>query len=251
MLTGLKSVGDETRLAVFALFTLDYRRLRGDPILTYALFEQGSAESFFSVDPANTRREHEPHRKKEAKVIRQQLEQHRQTNKRVVIIFSKNMPELTEISVHTGEPQEPVDHSAEAVLQIKRGPRQADPSDLSDQLQQLNMLWIGDNFTITDESKPYELAVKVKETYSKIRLNEKKRKWHRADEVMHGPSPNHKQSRAMHDNLWVHLNKPFARARQNSEVVECLNTSLKFVVYGGELTKLETKSSDESPRGYS
>ncbi|GAA53808.1 hypothetical protein CLF_111196 [Clonorchis sinensis] len=32
------------------------RRLRGDLILTYALFEQGLANRFFTVDPANTRR---------------------------------------------------------------------------------------------------------------------------------------------------------------------------------------------------
>ncbi|GAA32189.2 hypothetical protein CLF_113227, partial [Clonorchis sinensis] len=35
-----------------------YRRLRGDLILTYALFEQGLANRFFTVDPANTRRGH-------------------------------------------------------------------------------------------------------------------------------------------------------------------------------------------------
>ncbi|GAA51200.1 hypothetical protein CLF_105709, partial [Clonorchis sinensis] len=39
-------------------FPLEYRRLRGDLILTYALFEQGLANRFFTVDPANTRRGH-------------------------------------------------------------------------------------------------------------------------------------------------------------------------------------------------
>ncbi|GAA55741.1 hypothetical protein CLF_108916 [Clonorchis sinensis] len=42
----------------YELLALSYRRLRGDPILTYALFEQGLANRFFTVDPANTRRGH-------------------------------------------------------------------------------------------------------------------------------------------------------------------------------------------------
>ena len=58
MVAGLKSVDCETRLAVLGLFPLEYRRLRGDLILTYALFEQGLANRFFTVDPANTRRGH-------------------------------------------------------------------------------------------------------------------------------------------------------------------------------------------------
>ncbi|GAA50899.1 pol-related protein [Clonorchis sinensis] len=37
MVAGLTAVDYETRLAVFDLFPLEYRRLRGDPILTYAL----------------------------------------------------------------------------------------------------------------------------------------------------------------------------------------------------------------------
>ncbi|GAA47462.1 hypothetical protein CLF_100394 [Clonorchis sinensis] len=36
------------------VFPLEYRRFRGDLILTYALFEQGLAKRFFNVDPANT-----------------------------------------------------------------------------------------------------------------------------------------------------------------------------------------------------
>ncbi|GAA49605.1 hypothetical protein CLF_103283 [Clonorchis sinensis] len=40
---GLKSMDYETRLAVLDLFPLEYRRLRGDLILIYALFEQGLA----------------------------------------------------------------------------------------------------------------------------------------------------------------------------------------------------------------
>ncbi|GAA51917.1 hypothetical protein CLF_107012 [Clonorchis sinensis] len=56
MVAGLKSMDYETRLVVLDLFPLEYRRLRGDLILTYALFEQGLANRFFTVDPANTRR---------------------------------------------------------------------------------------------------------------------------------------------------------------------------------------------------
>ncbi|GAA56714.1 hypothetical protein CLF_111404 [Clonorchis sinensis] len=58
MVAGLKSMDYETRLAVLGPFPLVYRRLRGDLILTYALFEQGLANRFFTVDPANTRRGH-------------------------------------------------------------------------------------------------------------------------------------------------------------------------------------------------
>ncbi|GAA50660.1 hypothetical protein CLF_104875 [Clonorchis sinensis] len=59
MVAGLKSMDYETRLVVLDLFPLEYRRLRGDLILTYALFEQGLANRFFTVDPANTRRGHD------------------------------------------------------------------------------------------------------------------------------------------------------------------------------------------------
>ncbi|GAA56381.1 hypothetical protein CLF_110758 [Clonorchis sinensis] len=58
MVAGLTSMDCETRLALLDLFPLEYRRLRGDLILTYALFEQGLANRFFTVDPANTRRGH-------------------------------------------------------------------------------------------------------------------------------------------------------------------------------------------------
>ncbi|GAA53227.1 hypothetical protein CLF_109804 [Clonorchis sinensis] len=58
MVAGLKSMDYETRHVVLDLFPLEYRRLRGDLILTYALFEQGLANRFFTVDPANTRRGH-------------------------------------------------------------------------------------------------------------------------------------------------------------------------------------------------
>ncbi|GAA48531.1 HEAT repeat-containing protein 6 [Clonorchis sinensis] len=58
MVAGLKSMDYETRLVVLDLFPLEYRRLRGDLVLTYALFEQGLANRFFTVDPANTRRGH-------------------------------------------------------------------------------------------------------------------------------------------------------------------------------------------------
>ncbi|GAA55359.1 pol-related protein [Clonorchis sinensis] len=58
MVAGLKSIDYETRLVVLDLFPLEYRRLRGDLILTYALFEQRLANRFFTVDPANTRLGH-------------------------------------------------------------------------------------------------------------------------------------------------------------------------------------------------
>ncbi|KER28190.1 hypothetical protein T265_04945 [Opisthorchis viverrini] len=54
MVAGLKSVDYETRLAMLDLFPLEYRRLRGDLILTYALVEHSLANRFFTVDPANT-----------------------------------------------------------------------------------------------------------------------------------------------------------------------------------------------------
>ncbi|GAA30349.2 DNA mismatch repair protein MSH6 [Clonorchis sinensis] len=59
MVAGLKSMGYETPLAVLDLFPLQYCRLRGDLILTYALFEQGLANGLFTVDPANTGRGHD------------------------------------------------------------------------------------------------------------------------------------------------------------------------------------------------
>ncbi|GAA51631.1 hypothetical protein CLF_106510 [Clonorchis sinensis] len=58
MVAGLNSMDYETRLAVLDLFPLENRRLRGDLILTYALFEQGLANRFCTVDPANTLRGH-------------------------------------------------------------------------------------------------------------------------------------------------------------------------------------------------
>ncbi|GAA48753.1 extracellular signal-regulated kinase 1/2 [Clonorchis sinensis] len=53
-----KLVDFETHLAVLDFVPLDYRRLRGDLILTYALFEQGLANGFSTVDPENIRRGH-------------------------------------------------------------------------------------------------------------------------------------------------------------------------------------------------
>ncbi|KER30183.1 hypothetical protein T265_03337 [Opisthorchis viverrini] len=55
MVTGLKSVDYETCFAMLDLFPLEYRRLRGDLILIYALFEQSLATRFFYP---NTRRGH-------------------------------------------------------------------------------------------------------------------------------------------------------------------------------------------------
>ncbi|KER26062.1 hypothetical protein T265_06636 [Opisthorchis viverrini] len=48
MVAGLKSVEYETRLAMLDLFPLEYRRLRGDLILTHALFEQSLANRTIS-----------------------------------------------------------------------------------------------------------------------------------------------------------------------------------------------------------
>ncbi|GAA56410.1 hypothetical protein CLF_110830 [Clonorchis sinensis] len=58
IVAGLKSMDYEARLAVLDLFLLKYRGLRGDLILTYAPFQQGLANRFFTVDAANTRRGH-------------------------------------------------------------------------------------------------------------------------------------------------------------------------------------------------
>ncbi|GAA53315.1 hypothetical protein CLF_109987 [Clonorchis sinensis] len=58
MVAGLKSMHYETRPRCLTSL-LEYRRLRGDLILTYALFEQGLANRFFTVDPAKTRRGHD------------------------------------------------------------------------------------------------------------------------------------------------------------------------------------------------
>ncbi|GAA29607.2 hypothetical protein CLF_104852 [Clonorchis sinensis] len=58
MVAGLKSVGCEARLLVLHFFPSVYPRLQGDLLLTYALFEQGLANRFFTVDPANTRQGH-------------------------------------------------------------------------------------------------------------------------------------------------------------------------------------------------
>ncbi|GAA52591.1 hypothetical protein CLF_108410 [Clonorchis sinensis] len=51
MVSGLEFVDYGTRPAVLDPFLLEYRRLRGDLILTYVLFEQGLANRFFSIDP--------------------------------------------------------------------------------------------------------------------------------------------------------------------------------------------------------
>ncbi|GAA49184.1 hypothetical protein CLF_102639 [Clonorchis sinensis] len=59
MVAGLNCMDYETRFAVHDLFPLECRRLRGDLILTYALFEQGVANRFFTVDPENTRQGHD------------------------------------------------------------------------------------------------------------------------------------------------------------------------------------------------
>ncbi|KER23738.1 hypothetical protein T265_08429 [Opisthorchis viverrini] len=49
MFAGLKSVDYETRLAMLDLFLLEYRRPRGDLILTYALFERSLANRFLPL----------------------------------------------------------------------------------------------------------------------------------------------------------------------------------------------------------
>ncbi|GAA49534.1 hypothetical protein CLF_103195 [Clonorchis sinensis] len=55
IVASLNSVDHKTPVAVPDLFTLEYRRLREDLILSCALFERGLADRFFTVDPANTR----------------------------------------------------------------------------------------------------------------------------------------------------------------------------------------------------
>ncbi|KAG5445779.1 hypothetical protein CSKR_114032 [Clonorchis sinensis] len=59
MVGGFKFVDYETRLAVLGVFHLEYRRLRGDLMLTYSLFEKSVANSFFTVDLTNTQRGHD------------------------------------------------------------------------------------------------------------------------------------------------------------------------------------------------
>jgi hypothetical protein len=59
MVAGLQSVDYGRRLEILDLFPLDYRRLRGDMILTYTLFEHGLAASFFTLDSNRTRRGHD------------------------------------------------------------------------------------------------------------------------------------------------------------------------------------------------
>ncbi|GAA51771.1 protein kinase N, partial [Clonorchis sinensis] len=54
MVAGLKSMDCETRLVVLDLFPLEHRRLRGDLLLTYALFEQGLARGFSPNPIQNT-----------------------------------------------------------------------------------------------------------------------------------------------------------------------------------------------------
>ncbi|GAA54193.1 hypothetical protein CLF_112595 [Clonorchis sinensis] len=71
MVAGLNSVDYETCLAVLNLFSLESLGLRRDLILTYALFEQGLANRFFTVDPASTRWGHGPSSAKSAKDDRQ------------------------------------------------------------------------------------------------------------------------------------------------------------------------------------
>ncbi|GAA52334.1 hypothetical protein CLF_107862 [Clonorchis sinensis] len=62
MVDGLKSLDYETHLVLLDLFPLEYRRLRGDLILTYALFEQGLANRLYStfVYPLANRKSNRP-----------------------------------------------------------------------------------------------------------------------------------------------------------------------------------------------
>ncbi|GAA56098.1 hypothetical protein CLF_109900 [Clonorchis sinensis] len=55
---GLKSMGYEARLVPLDRFSLEYLQLRGDLIFNFTLFEQDLANSFFAVDPADTRQRH-------------------------------------------------------------------------------------------------------------------------------------------------------------------------------------------------
>jgi ribonuclease P/MRP protein subunit RPP40 len=59
MVAGLQSVEYETRLEILDLFPMDYRRLRGDLIITYNLFNLDIVSHFFTPDSQNARRGHE------------------------------------------------------------------------------------------------------------------------------------------------------------------------------------------------
>jgi hypothetical protein len=59
MVTGLQFVDYGRRLEILNLFPLDYRRLRGDLILTHTFFEHDLASSFFTLDSNGVRRGHE------------------------------------------------------------------------------------------------------------------------------------------------------------------------------------------------
>ncbi|GAA47728.1 leucine-rich repeat-containing protein 67 [Clonorchis sinensis] len=54
IVAGFKSVDNERRLSALDLFPLEYRRLRGGLLLSYALFEQDLTNRFFTVDPNTT-----------------------------------------------------------------------------------------------------------------------------------------------------------------------------------------------------
>jgi hypothetical protein len=58
MVTGLQSVEYARRLEILDLLPLDYRRLRGDLILTFSLFEQELASTFFTLKHDDVRRGH-------------------------------------------------------------------------------------------------------------------------------------------------------------------------------------------------
>ncbi|GAA50915.1 hypothetical protein CLF_105219 [Clonorchis sinensis] len=58
MIADLQSMGYGARLVALGRFPPEYCQLRGDLTVTFALLEQGLANRFFAVDPADTRRRH-------------------------------------------------------------------------------------------------------------------------------------------------------------------------------------------------
>ncbi|KAF6776333.1 hypothetical protein AHF37_07033, partial [Paragonimus kellicotti] len=58
LVTGLRNVAYESRLEILDLYPLEYRRLRGDLILTHFFFRVGLVEQFFMIANDDGRRGH-------------------------------------------------------------------------------------------------------------------------------------------------------------------------------------------------
>ncbi|KAA3680755.1 uncharacterized protein DEA37_0006971 [Paragonimus westermani] len=59
MVTGLRHLSYESRLEILDLYPLEFRRLRGDLILTHFLFSTGLVQQFFTLVSDNSRRGHD------------------------------------------------------------------------------------------------------------------------------------------------------------------------------------------------